>query len=288
MPAEETGQNVFEPAGIEDVRAAGSDFLFLNPFAYLFLLPGPLFLVFFLIFKKSRLPVAALIFFSVFFLGLAGSGYESAFNGAIADFKTGFFKRALTSFKEAEKTTGPNAAIDYNIALCYYKLNKPGYAIHYLYRGMKLSPSLNMLNRLLTGIEEKWDLKNSLFPKNPVHPDLSFVLTVIFFNLVFVMLGFAIKLRKGIFAIVLIFLIVFTFSSLSVFLYNYFILEQKYGVVVSSNAVLKKIPLDKAEVWIDLKEGLSCYIKGAANGYILVSTDRGLTGWIKEGDLAVD
>jgi tetratricopeptide (TPR) repeat protein len=290
FPAHAAGEDksAFEVLDDKAPESSQGGFFHGNPLSAILFLPGPIAFAVILLFRRVKGGPAALVSLAFLFLGAASGGDKASFAPGVKDFKAGLYRQALASFQKADEALPGNAALKYDMALCYYKLGKPGYAIHMLQTGIKLNPSLSALNRLLDRIEEEKSLKNQVFPRDPVNPDLPFILLIALFNLTMVMLGLAVRFRRGSFAILLIFLIVLTAGSLAAFLYSSALLDQKYGVVASEKAVLKKIPLDKAEVWIDLQEGMSCYIKGAARGYVLVATERGLNGWIREQDLLVD
>ncbi len=113
-------------------------------------------------------------------------------------------------------------------------------------------------------------------------------LLVIIGTVVLIAFGIFYWSKRGALLILSILLFLAAAGSLGTFLYSLVETGKPFAVVSQERASLKRIPLDEAQVWIQLKEGTSLLVEGSAQGFVLVKTGLGLEGWIKADSLLLD
>ena len=191
-------------------------------------------------------------------------------------------------FKQSEDVHGPLQGICYNNALCYYHLNKKGYAIFELYRAIKRSPMENRYIHALRLIEKECGLSSQVNTVPFIHPDIPFICMIVLFNITCIVLGLVYRLKKGNVVILFVLLVICTIGVTVIFIATEIQVREKIGIVISRNGLLKQIPLPSSRTWVLLKEGASIKVLGNAKGYYLVKTGRDLKGWLREADVKVE
>ncbi|MBN2441491.1 MAG: hypothetical protein JXJ04_09090 [Spirochaetales bacterium] len=262
--------------------------LYKNPLIYLCFIPGIIILIILLVVKKRRIHGLLLIFFSFCLITGAATEKKNFIEQGIKFFNSKNYRDALNKFKQAEDIHGPLAGLCYNNALCYYHLDKKGYAIFELYRAIKKAPMDRRFTHSLYLIEKEEDLTSQINSAPFIHPNIPFICMIILFNLTSIALGLVFRYKKGIIVIIFVLLSIGTIGVTTSFILTQLQIQEKICVVTSREGMLKQIPLPSSRTWVLLKEGTSIKVLGNAKGYYLVQTGRGLKGWIREADVKVE
>lgn len=263
--------------GSDSVQSYRSSRFYRHPASYLLLLPGP---VGWFVLSRRRRTAGLLLLAVALLLGAAAPFPAGLIDEGVRAFAAGRYDEALEAFEEAARRIGGNSALSYNSALCHYVSGRRGQAIYHLWESIRANPQAKIPREALTWIEAEAGLASQWRPPMPVHPNLPFVLMLFFFNISFAALLLFVRRRSGWLFITLVFTALLSVAGLSLFIRAAADGAEAVAVVVSGEGVLKKVPLDAAEPWMRLPEGSTLRVDGKADGYILVKTGRGLSGWI--------
>jgi tetratricopeptide (TPR) repeat protein len=276
----------------ETVEEAFSEDLHSKPLYYLLFLPGPAgFAFLFVMKKKSGRRIIALILILTGSLALLGQKRPLPMRqvrSGIEALVAGRYAGALESFRDAEAKGGENYALSYNSALCHFGLHEWAQAIHCIRKAIRLEPQNLLLRDTLTRMEENLGLTSQVPPGIRLHPSLLFTLLLLLFNASSVAFGIFYWFKRGTLLILSVLLLLTVLGSLGTLLYSLVEAAKPFAVVAGGQANMKRIPLDEAQVWIQLKEGTSLLVEGSAQGFLLVKTGLGLEGWIRADSLLLD
>ncbi|MBN2531919.1 MAG: SH3 domain-containing protein [Spirochaetales bacterium] len=273
----------------EEIEIQKSQDLYKNPFIYFCFLPGIIVFILLFLFKKRKTSSHLFLFFILLSLCLGAKGNSpDVIEEGIHYFERGEYNDALKVFKQAEVFWGPLKGLCYNNALCYYHLEKKGYAVFELYRAIKKDPLKKRFLQTLALIEKEYELSSQVNPAPFIHPDIPFICLLVLFNSTCILLGLGFRFKKGSIVIVFVLFTLCTIGAAALFIATQFQLQEKICVVISRNGILKQIPLPSSRTWVLLKEGTSVKVLGSAKGYYLIKTGRGLKGWIREADVKVE
>ncbi len=257
-----------------------------NPLNLLFLLPGVLFFVFALVTGKYR---KSLFLFSL--LALLGSGEpdHSAFiRQAEESFASGHYAEAMEYYKQAESELPCNSALLYNLGVVSHYLGQPGYAVHYLRRSLRLAPADGQARSALQALEQRFDLAGQVAPPFPVHPDVAYLLVLIFANMAFIMGAFVVRTKKIRFIISLVLVSIVALGCVVFFAGRVLLESRSVGVVVSEEGELFRVPEEDSKSWFELPAGTSLWIRGQAGRYYLVETPSQIDGWVRSDTVLID
>jgi tetratricopeptide (TPR) repeat protein len=257
-----------------------------NPLNLLFLLPG---LVFFLSVLFTR-NYRKFLFFSVllFLLGSTEPRYFALVRQAEEHFASGNYSEAMEYYRQAERELPRNSAILYNLGVVSSKLGQPGYGVHYIRRSLRLAPADRQARNALLALEKRYDLAGQVAPPFPVHPDVAYLLLLIFANLAFVMGAFVVRTKKIHFLISLVLVAIVALGCLAFFLGRLALEKRPVGVVVAEEGELFRVPEEDSKSWFELPAGTSLWIKGRAGGYYLVETPSQIDGWVRGDTILID
>lgn len=261
-----------------------------NPLAYLFFLPGIIFLVIILICVKKKIIKLPLLIVCLLLCSASTisdkitdkTGLVRLISGGLTEYNNSNYDKALEYFIAASSTIPRSSGIHYNIALTYYKAGKTGQAVFHLKKAIHINSADIVLQKCLSSLEGELGLNHQVKSNPFIHDDIPFILLIIFFNLSLTGLGLVLIFKKG--GIVILFvLLVVSLSVISGFLAtNYLHANQPIAVVADESILVKKIPLDTAQDWIEIQNGTIVKFLGEANNYILIQTGQGIKGWIKK------
>jgi hypothetical protein len=257
-----------------------------NPLNLLFLLPGLLFFIFALVTRKSR----KLFFFFglLFLLGSTEPDRFALIRQAQKSFASGHYVEALETYRQAEKLLPCNSAVLYNLGVVSHYLGQPGYAVHYLRRSLRRAPADRQARSALQALERHYNLAGQVAPPFPVHPDVAYLLLLIFANLSFIMWAFVVRTKKVQFLISLVLVAIVALGCLA-FLVGRISLESRLaGVVVSEQGELFRVPEEDSKSWFELPAGTSLWIRGQAGRYYLVETPSQIEGWVRGDTILID
>ena len=257
-----------------------------NPLNLLFLLPGALFFVFALVTGKYR---KLFFFFSLLFLlGSTEPGRFALIHQAEESFASGNYSKALEYYRQAEDQLPCNSAVLYNLGVVSYYLGQPGYAVHYLRRSLRLAPADGQTRGALLALERRFDLAGQVAPPFPVHPDVAYLLVLIFANMAFGMGAFVVRTKKVQFLISLVLVAIVALGCLAFFAGRVLLESRSVGVVVSEEGELFRVPEEDSKSWFELPAGTSLWIRGQAGRYYLVETPSHIDGWVRSDTILID
>lgn len=272
----------------EEIEAQKKQDLYKNPFIYFCFLPGIVVFIILFLFKKRKTPGHLFIFFILCLFVNAEINNSGFIEKGLQYFSEGEYNEALKAFKQAEEFLGPLQGLCYNNALCYYHLNKRGYAVFELYKAIKKAPLDERFLQSLHLVEKEYGLSSQINPAPFVHPDIPFIFVLVLFNMTCLLLGLGFRFKKGSIVIAFVLFTLCTIGATAIFIATQLQLQERICIVISRNGMLKQIPLSSSRTWVLLKEGTSVKVLGNAKGYYLIKTGRGLKGWIREADVKVE
>ena len=269
-----------------EVERSESKQRYKNPLNLLFLLPGLLFFVFVLVTGKYGKPF---LFFSLLLLLSSTEPDRLALiQKAQESFASGNYQEAMEIYGQAEKLMPGNSAVLYNLGVVSHYLGQPGYAVHYLRRALHLAPADMQARRALAAVERRSDLAGQVAPPLAVHPDIAYLLLLIFANMTLVVGAFVVRTKKVQFLITLVLLAIVALGCLAFFLGLIGVDARSVGVVVSAQGELLRVPEEDSKTWFELPEGTSLFVRGRSGGYYLVETPSELEGWVKSDTILID
>ncbi len=287
-PADEKLMVEIPPESAESISGGRSSYLHSEAVFYMLMLPGLLVFLIFLFIKriKRRNVILALILFSAFFYGL--NGEEGNASRGLAAYNDGRFTEAVQSFEFSLKDHPGNSAVLFNLALSHYKADKHVEALHALRGAVYYDPMNQEYRRLLSEVEMELGLGRQISPALPLHPDLFFILLIIFVNLSLIFGGILLVRKKSGIVIILVMSIFFTVLSGSGLLYTLISRDVKAGIIGVRGTEIKKVPREVSVMWMPLSPGISVKVLGSSNGYLLIETENRLKGWTSEDSILFD
>ena len=272
---------------VEEVLKEGRAGLYMNPWLYLFLLPGPLFLLFVRlgVFRKSTVVLlASLLMLSA---ALPDEGESFWMNEAGQAFDAGEYEQALHLYETRGRNWEERSSFLYNRAVLHFLNGNNSSAVADLRSALKLRPTNSLASGTLSLIEEHLGLEHQPVITVFVAPDILFVLVILSINLVFLFLGlYRLKRQAGWTALMVIFSILLSLAGTTELVRSLVLLQRKEAVV-SSEISIRKIPEENANPWITLPEGTAARIIRSHDGFVLIHTAYGLEGWVHREDLIV-
>jgi tetratricopeptide (TPR) repeat protein len=257
-----------------------------NPLNLLFLLPGLSFFIFALVTRNSRKPF--LFFGLLFLLGSSEPNRIALVQKAQESFASGNYQEAMETYKQAEKLLPCNSAVLYDLGVVSFYLEQPGFAVHYLRRALRVNPADRQARRALQALERHFDLDGQVAPPFPLHPDVAYLLLLVFANTAFVLGAFVVRTKKVQFLISLVLVTIVALGCLAFFLGRIHIESRSVGVVVSAQGELLRVPEEDSKSWFELPEGTSLFVRGRSGGYYLVETSSEIEGWVQRDTILID
>lgn len=261
--------------------------LYRNPWLYLFLLPGPLFLLLVRlgVFRKSLLVLlASLLFLSA---ALQESLDTSWIESAQQAFDSSEFEQALDLYETRGRDWEARASFLYNRGVLRFLNGAYSSSVADLRSALKLRPTNAMISGTLSFVEEYLGLEHQPVARLFIAPDLLFILLLLIFNLVFVFLALYRLKRQAGWTVLMIFLSMLLSLAGTTELVRSLLLLHRKEAVISSEISIRKIPEEGASPWIALPEGTAVRMIRSYDGFVLIQTAYGLEGWVPRDDLIV-
>ncbi len=236
--------------------------------------------------RKTNLFFVFPALFAIFSISpICGDDITGRFNEATGLYQKQRYAEALSIYKEIEKSAGFSAY--YNIANCYFRLNKPGSAAAYLERALRIDPRDEDARVNFEFIRKKLDLPEL---RGPVEKLASYVKTAelfwlvffanaVFFSLLFVKMKKSPKISNS--AIIIVFSVLIVFFAILLNRVRYE--NDVYGVVIEELSEMKSGPGESYKTEIVLTEGRKLRIEGANDEWFYISLPpAGSKGWVKK------
>jgi tetratricopeptide (TPR) repeat protein len=257
-----------------------------NPLNLLFLLPGMLFFLFALVTRryKNILP----FFFLVLLMASSAQDPYISIREAERSFQAGRYAEAVEFYRQAEQTLSCNPAIRYNLGILSHYLGEQGYAIHYLRQSLREKPGDPQVRGVLQILEQGYGLVGQVVAPFPVHPDLAYLLLLLFANAALIMAAFVVRTKRVQFLIFFVLLTIAALGSFAFFAGRLHSESRPVGVVISEGSNLNRIPEEDSNSWFELPSGTSLWIRGQFGEYYLVETPSDIMGWVRTDSILID
>ena len=278
---------VLELKSAEEVLNFRTASYYNNSRSYAWLLPGIVLLVLCIVLKKLKI-----LFVSLAFLCIASGGRETQEEArpfverGIAAYQDEDYIGATYYFSKAQEKLPENGCLYYNLGITQFKVDNPGMAIYFLRKANFLLPKdINIRNAVIV-VEEASGIQSASQPLFRIHTNTYFLFFVLLGNAACIAAGVYYIKRRGLYAIIFILLIVMTAGSAGTLIFSAAKRSRLYGVAVREVPV-KKIPGEKGEHWINIKEGTSLRVLYDNERYLFSEIGPGLRGWIHEHDIHI-
>lgn len=202
------------------------------------------------------------------------------------------YSLALDEIEAIEEKIGNNAALWFNKAVLYTRLEEYDLGVHALFKAAKIDPMNDKYGEALQELEAAVGLNRQIPPAAPIDPDLFYIIMLVFVNLAFILAGILLYNRKATFAIFLVFAVLFSAGSIIGIIYTHYKLHTPIGIIhgtvaeeIGRGSNMLMLPDDNATQRTFLSAGSSVSIQGENKEYYLVRTGHGLEGWVEKEDL---
>ncbi|MBX9888181.1 MAG: tetratricopeptide repeat protein [Flavobacteriaceae bacterium] len=222
---------------------------------------------------------------------------QSGFETGNALYKKGQYEQAIDAYNTVLGSKKQSAELYYNIANCYYKLNKVAPAIYNYEKALLLSPNnTDVINNLKFAQKRTVD-EVKVIPKvgfekllrdfTAIYNYDKWAWLTITFSVLF-LLGFigyyfsAASVLKRVFFVSMFLMLVFVLISVSAAMFekNYAVNERP-AIVFADRTEVKSEPRNKGNKVIDLHEGTKVYVKKVEGRWKKVQLTDGTIGWIE-------
>ncbi len=257
-----------------------------NPLNLLFLLPGMLFFLFALVTRKAK---NILPFFFLLLL-MASSEHDPyiSIREAERSFQAGHYTEAIELYRQAEQALSCNPALLYNLGILSHYIGEQGYAIHYLRQSLREKPGDPQGREVLQSLEQRYGLVAQVAAPFPVHPNLAYLLLLLFANASLIMAAFVVRTKRVQFLISFVLLTIAALGSFTFFVGRLHSESRSVGVVISEGSDLNRVPEEDSKSWFELPSGTSLWIKGQFGDYYLVETSSEIMGWVQTNTILLD
>jgi hypothetical protein len=257
-----------------------------NPLNLLFLLPGMLFFLFALVTRRYKkiLP----FFFLALLLASSEQDPSISIREAEQSFQAGRYAEAIEFYRQAEQALSCNPALLYNFGILSHYLGEQGYAIHYLRQSLREKPGDPQGRGVLQRLEQGYGLVGQVAAPFPIHPDLAYLLLLLFANASLIMAAFVVRTKRVQFLISFVLLTIAALGSFAFFVGRLHSESRSVGVVISEGSGLNRVPEIDSKSWFELPSGTSLWIRGQFGDYYLVETSSDIMGWVRTNSILLD
>lgn len=272
----------FSPKRVDSGRFSSTD-RYKDPVSYLWLLPGPLVLLIFLIAGRKKFFLGV----SIIFIAAAGQIIPNpTVDLAIDKYEMGEYAESVKIFLEAKNELPDNSYLSYNLALANYQIGDYGKSIFYAREAYYQDPLNKEYRSLVDFVEKKGDILYPIELSFNFYPDAFLFLLMIFVNIgSFIGVIYLVK-KRAIYFIVSV--LVFALSILSLGGLGFSIIQKDRQVgIIQEQVLVKKIPLSQAETVVDMKPGESVLVKGYSDNFLFINTGTGNKGWIESSKIMI-
>jgi tetratricopeptide (TPR) repeat protein len=271
---------------LNEIRKSNCTHHYSNPLNLLFLLPGMLFFLFALVTRKFKkiLP----FFFLVLLMGSSEQDPYISIREAEQSFQAGRYADAIEFYRQAEQTLSCNPALLYNLGILSHYLGEQGYAIHYLRQSLREKPGDPQAREILQSLEQGYGLVGQVAAPFPVHPDIVYLLLLLFANASLIMAAFVVLTKRVQFLISFVLLTIAVLGCFAFFVGRLHSESRSVGVVISDGSDLKRVPEEDSKSWFELASGTSLWIRGQFGDHYLVETPSEIMGWVRTNTILLD
>ena len=283
------GVEVLALKSAEEVLAARSTRLHEQALNLLFLMPGALFVLFAVTFRRRS---ALLVFLGAVLLAVpvepSGDEAGTLVREAQEAFEAGRIEEAVDLYTRAATLLPGNPALEHNLGICQAASGRIGEAVVHLRRSLRTRPADPLTRRALQAVQDHAGLEAQLPLPVPLDPEVPFAAVLVLANLSLGAAGFAVRRKRVRTVILVILLSIATVIALGFFLGLLYNENRPAGVVVGQDVGLLRIPEHDARASFVLPPGTSLRIRGRAGDYFLVETAFRLRGWVPSEAMLLD
>lgn len=271
---------------LNEIRKSNCTRRYSNPLNLLFLLPGTLFFLFALVTRRFKkiLP----FFFLVLLMGSTKQDPYISIREAERSVQAGRYDEAIGFYRQAERTLSCNSALLYNLGILSHYLGEPGYAIHYLRQSLRQEPGDPQARKVLQTLQQGYGLVGQVAAPFPAHPDLAYLLLLLFANASLIMAAFVVRTKRVQFLISFVLLAIASLGCFAFFVGRLHSESRSVGVVISDGSDLNRVPEEDSKSWFELPSGTSLWIRGHFGDYYLVETPSEIMGWVRTNTILLD
>ena len=208
------------------------------------------------------------------------------------------YTKALEEYRRVLDIGFESGRLYYNMGNCFFKLGKPGYAILYYEKALRLMPQDGDLRsnlayaRSLAGLSEASQgsgnpVTNALTaPFRELSLRTTAVLCLVFYVIMVVIAGLFIlnPLLAKKFTVLLPAIVILAVLGFSAFGVRYYNEEmRRHGIAVKNQAECKYEPIDKSTTYYKLQEGDKVDIIKTRSGWSHIRRSDGKIAWVESG-----
>jgi len=134
---------------------------------------------------------------------------------------------------------------------------------------------------VLQSLEHGYGLTGQVAAPFPVHPDLAYLLLLLFANAALIMAALFVRKKRVQFLIFFVLLSIAALSSFAFFVGRLYSESRSVGVVILAGSHLNRVPEVDSKSWFELPSGTSLWIRGQFGDYYLVETPSDILGWVR-------
>ncbi|MCF8226206.1 MAG: tetratricopeptide repeat protein [Bacteroidales bacterium] len=233
----------------------------------------------------------------------AGDVPDSLYNEAGEAYAAGKFEQALDLYREIEEMGYEAADLYYNMGNASFRSNRPGYAILYYNKALKINPrhteARSNLDYVSLFREDQLEnvpeffLKSwfrSLFSMLPLKAWSYLALTFFLFilaGILFYIFGSHLSLKKTGFAIALVSILFFTISIAAAVNHHRKIIHPRRAIILTPSVVVKSSPSSSGTDLFILHEGTGVNTDEHVGEWVEIRISDGRVGWIPSESLEV-
>lgn len=279
-----------QPLPLKAVQLHGIKLSFTNGYMYLFLLPGLLYLLLVLFFKKfGKKEVLFFTLASVLFTSSAPALFQKPYDGdvlgGIEFFNEKLYEDAIESFSEALNKAPDNPALLYNLGLVFEELNNPARAAYYYRKSLKIRPWLTSARKGISRVEKEYILEHQFPLPARINEELLFFFSLICVNGIFLGTAFYMRKRRVRDVILILSFSIIVIPLLGIQVYSRWERSRPYAVVGEVGGNFKKVPGEKASDWLMLTPGTTVLIQAHVDDYYQVKTGYNVKGWLIKDEI---
>ncbi len=271
---------------LDNSRQARGWTFYRTPLLYLFLLPGLLFLILILTFRRLKPSLLSVFLLAGLFLSASAASLNTPawISGADSLFHEGKYREALNSYTANSAGWENNGSYLYNRGILSFLSGDHAEGIVDLRNAMILMPMNRQIHESLQKMEDLMKLDNQHRISMFVHPDLLLLILILGFNGGMIALAYCFLRKSSVpVTLFLIFISLSLFAGIELGRMSFYL--SRPLAVLKEEGMVKKIPEEIGSKWLTLPEGTSVSFKKEEGDYILVNTAYGLEGWVLKEQL---
>jgi len=251
--------------------------------SYLWLLPGPLVFLVFLLAGKKKVLIVSLVFL---ILPVFGAGAARDSNGTSL-YKNGRYAESINAYMDGLNSHTDNPAAYYDLALSYYKTGDIGKAVY----AAQIALFYNPLNRnyvdLVNAIQSAAGIEYPVNITRSIYPDIFlFILTILVNGAGFLGVIYLIK-KKSFYFIAAILFLGLSIVTAGALAHSAYQRQHYYGIAYSDTTEVKRIPGNGSATDFTLKKGESVDVVNLSEEYVFIKNGIDMKGWVRRKKLLI-